>query len=74
MKRLRVYQIHNACQLYKYLILRYPNGDCIAINCKVAKTKKPLKRFNKKPNGKTNFVSFCPCSFMEYISLKTPFL
>lgn len=74
MKKLRVYQIHNACQLYKYIVLRYPDGDCIAINCKVSKTKKPLAIYNKKPNRKTRFISFRTCSFMEYISLKTPFV
>jgi len=74
MKKLRIYQIHNVCQLHKYLLLRYPDGHYIAINCKVVNTKKLLKKFDKKPNAKTNFVSFRACSFMEYISLKTPFL
>jgi len=74
-KNLSRQQIHNACQVNKYIVLRYSKSNrCIAINCKVSKHRKLSDKLAKKPHKKTNFISFRPCCFMEYISLKTPFL
>lgn len=73
MKNLTRQKIHNASLIYKFMILRYRDGSCIAVNSKVTRTKKPMKQLAKNPNKRTNFISFQSCSFMEYISLKTPF-
>jgi len=74
MKNLTRQQLQNASLIHKYMILRYRNGSCIAINSKVTRTKKPVEKLAKNPHKRTNFISFKPCSFMEYISLKTPFI
>ena len=65
-------QLYNICLKNKYIIVRYVNGQITAINCKVV----TLKIFDniKNKNHHTRFISYKPCSFMDYISNKTPFM
>lgn len=67
-------KLYNASLLYKYMILRYPDGSFISINSKITRTKRPMKLLIKNPNKKTKFISFRSCSFMEYITHKIPFI
>ena len=64
-------QLHEICKNNKYIAVRWFDGVVTAINCKIA----DHARFNnvKKGNQPTRFIGWWPCSFQEYISLKTPF-
>lgn len=64
-------QLHRACKSNKYIAVRWFDGVVTAINCKIA----DHARFDNvnKGNQLTNLISWRPCSFQEYISLKTPF-
>lgn len=72
MRNLTCQQLYNACKNHQFIILRY-SGDnsLIAINCKIV----TLKKFDKfkTMNSSSDFISFIPCGFMEYISKKFPF-
>ena len=64
-------QLHEACKKNRYIAIRWTDGLLTAINCRIVNH----SRFNNisKGNQSTNFIGFYPCSFQEYISLKTPF-
>lgn len=65
-------KLYKACIENKFLILRYSHDNStIAVNCKIIM----LKKFDKFKNNttQTQFISYQPCSFMEYISKKTRF-
>lgn len=71
MKRLTFKQIDIICSKNKYIVLRTFDNYLIAVNCKVSEISKRKYKYN--PNNKSQYISFYPCSFQEYISLKTPF-
>jgi len=68
---MKINQIYKACTKNKYIILRDNNNSLVGINCAIHK----MKRFKgiEVNNGKSNFQSYYPCSFQEYIRLKIPF-
>ncbi len=64
-------ELYKICRNNKYIAVRWFDGVVTAINCKIAN----LKCFNniEKGNQPTYFIGWKPCSFQEYINLKTPF-
>lgn len=66
---LTVKQLRQTASKYKYIAVRYDDG-VIGINCKIQNTKKAKSASDETV---TNAISYYPISFMEYISLKTPF-
>jgi hypothetical protein len=74
MRRLTLKQIDYICKNNKYIVLRCLDNDIIAINCKVSEISKRKHKDKLNLNKKSNYVGFYPCSFQEYISLKTPFI
>ena len=73
MEKLTVAQLANACKKNKYLAARYVDNDVIGINCGIANLSKIKKDLKKRENNITNYVSFRPVTFMEYLSIKTKF-
>lgn len=65
-------QLLKAIERNSFIALRTYAGNTIGINCKIKNT----KRINdtKSIKGHSSFISFKPISFMEYISLKVPFM
>jgi hypothetical protein len=71
-KSLTVKKLHQICSQNKYILLRERGGILVGVNCKVSPI--GFKKFKGNINVPTNFVSYFPCSFHEYISNKIPFL
>jgi hypothetical protein len=71
MKYLTFKQLDEACKKHAYLILRFGSGHQMGVNTKVSKLSK--KKYGFKENHISDFVSFRPCSFIEYIQYKHPF-
>lgn len=67
---LTVIEIKKACNENDYIAMRHSSGDLVGINCKVGR----MKLMVNKPNVVTRYQSYKPISFMEYISIKTPFV
>lgn len=68
---LTIGELIKALQRNRFILARFIDGDLVGINSGV------LKILCKKPfdtNQQTNYTSFKPCSFIEYINYKTPFL
>ena len=65
-------QLHKVCENNNYIVLTYLDNSVSAFNCKAAL----LSRFSntKKNSAKTKFKTWRKCTFMEYLSLKTPFI
>ncbi len=63
-------QIRKACEKNKYLLLRLYSGYQMGINCKVIDFQ--IKK--NHGNQETDYISYRPCGFMEYISNKHPFI
>ena len=63
-------QISDVCKLYSYIALRNESGYLMGINCKIAF----LKSNKGEPETETEFISYIPISFSEYINIKHPFL
>ncbi len=74
MRRLTMKQIDYICKNNKYIVLRYFDNETIAVNCRISEISKRKHKDKLNLNKKTNFISYYPCSFQEYISLKTPFI
>lgn len=73
MKNLTAQQLYELCKMHRFLILRYKSDNSIiAVNCKVARLT-ILSKF-EKIDQPTKYISYSPCGFMEYISLKIPFI
>ncbi len=67
---LTVMQLKTACSENDYIAVRHSDGDVIGINCGLAR----IRLMINKPNLVTQYVSFKPIGFMEYISIKNPFM
>lgn len=66
-------QLKNALDNNRYVLLRFScDNSLIGVNSKSAKIKHAA-RFCID-NTETQFISYIPCSFMEYISYKVPFI
>jgi len=73
MRNLTAQQLYQACINHRFLMLRYAkDNSIIAVNCKIIRFKY-LSKF-KSIDQPTKFIGYIPCGFMEYISLKIPFL
>ena len=71
MKNLTVNQIKKACSLYPYIAIRFEgSNNLIGINSKVAF----ISKWKNKPNVETQFISYRPITFNEYINIKKPFV
>jgi len=68
---LTIKQVRDACNKYPYLLLRESNGYVMGINSKVAFMGRNKHRDGNK---KTEFIGFRPCSLIEYIEYKHPFM
>jgi hypothetical protein len=65
-----VSQIQKACEENRFIVLRSRSGFTMGVNCRV----KNLKRFKDAIDLETDYISFYPVGFQEYISLKAPFI
>lgn len=72
-KNLTVGQLLNAAEKHDYLLCRFPSGYQIGINSKVAKIAAKTGACDNL-SLETEFVSYKPCSFMEYINHKHAFI
>lgn len=71
-KTLTSAQLFNACKNNRFILVRhYSDYRVHAINCGIYKFKRFTK--HKRDQTETNYISFIPCNFMEYISNKVPF-
>jgi hypothetical protein len=70
-KFLTVAELYNACKAHKFLLLRFPTGYQMGVNCKVADI--AIRRKQYKDTDETAFTSFKPCSLIEYIEHKHPY-
>jgi len=61
-------QLKKACDNNKYILARFLSGYQMGINCGVSNI--ALKRHDYDMEGKTPFISYISCGFMEYISKK----
>lgn len=66
-----VSQVRKAARQYRFLILRTDTNKVLGVNAKSIFTKKNNEWHG---NAKTDFVSFKPCSFNEYITKKVGFI
>lgn len=71
MKNMTAFQLDKICKANRYVLLRLPDGNLMAINCKCAEIAKRKNGFDG--NKETVFVSYRACNFNEYISHKPPF-
>jgi len=68
-------QLYDVCIKHEYILVRDPISlKTHAINCKVAKLGGLKEKVIRCPDAETNYSSFIPCNFMEYISNKTAFI
>lgn len=64
-------QLVKACEENRFLLLR-DNVGVYGFNAAVAKLKRVAER--RKADLETNYVSYRPCTFMEYLNYKIPFI
>ena len=67
-----VKSLKEACKKHPYILLRFASGYQMGINSKIAHIALKLNGYDD--NQLTDFVSFLPCSFYDYISHKAPFM
>lgn len=66
-------ELLSATELHPYLLCRLWTGKLMGINSKIAKI--AIKNGKMKDlKADTEFTSYIPVSFIEYISFKHPFL
>lgn len=73
-KCLTVNQIIKACDNNNYIAARFKNNDVIGINCRIAVLSTIKEKNAHRLNNKTNYISYKPISFSEYIRIKYPFI
>jgi len=73
MKNITIKKLYEICQDNKYIALRFGDNYLMGVNCSVAKILNPSKDIKEIGNKETQFYSFRPISFMEYIRIKRPF-
>lgn len=73
-KNLTIAQLKKALSNNKYLIIRERSGKRYAVNCAILKTKQMNRVKILHPNKATRVLSYMPCDFQEYITLKIPFI
>ena len=65
-----IQNVLNACLKNKYILLRFRDGTQFGVNTKIVNS--AMKK-NPKMEKESQFISFVPCSFHQYISNKQPF-
>lgn len=65
-------QLFSALKKHDFLLLRDLQGDRYGVNCKVGKMKR--NEHYEHSDALTNFISYRPVNFNEYISTKMPFM
>ena len=71
MKNLTRKQLYQICQKNKYILVKFTPNIIVGINCKIGLIASKKYCIN---DTETNYSSWQPCNFMEYITHKTPFL
>jgi len=71
MDNITVKRLKDICSKHKYIMVRFRSGHPMGINCGVAFMD---RNKNYEPSNKTAFISYNSINFMEYISIKHPFL
>lgn len=69
---LKASQLLKACRQNSFLRLRSYSGQLIGINTRVAEI--AIIRGSYHAENETEFVSYKPCSFQEYITYKIPLI
>jgi len=72
MENLTCSRLYEICQEHDYVLLRLAkNNALMGVNCRIAR----MPRFETFASDKhhTEFISYIPCTFQEYISYKHPF-
>ena len=72
MRNLTAHQLTEAAKKHDYIVVRHWSGVKVGVNCRFVLTKS--MQYKARNNPETRFMSYYPCSFMEYISLKEPFI
>jgi len=70
MKTLTILQIKKAMSQYDFILFRHKNYSLCGVNSKLLKF---LIKKHHSDSSSTNYISFIPCNFNEYITHKTPF-
>lgn len=70
MQHLTMTEIRKACENNKFLQLRYNDNTVVGINCRIM----GLSKIKHKDTFITDFVSFYPINFNQYLSIKVPFI
>lgn len=71
-KNLTYHQVYHILMKNRYVLLREENNLLIGVNCDIINTKKFPKIIGN--NNLSNFVSYIPCGFMEYLNHKVRFV
>jgi len=66
-----VSEFKKALTTHRFILARHNLGFQVGLNSKILGI---LSKKKVKGSVQTNYVSFTPCSFMEYISKKTSFI
>jgi len=70
-QKLTVDQVKKAGAQNKFIAFRHSDGSVVGINTGIMK----FRQFSVLlPTTRTKFVSYYPISFMEYITIKIPFV
>lgn len=73
MKTMSTKDLLNACRNHNYIVVRHICGQVFAFNCRA--TDLSYKKQGSPPMDiPTNYLSFYPCDFNEYITKKLPFI
>jgi len=67
-----VKNLNEACKKHPYILARLASGYQMGINSKITPIALRLNSYDE--HQLTDFVSFLPCSFYDYISHKAPFM
>jgi len=70
---MKVWELLKALRENKYILLRTYDNKVLGVNCKAGLMSYKRSKLYNSYDG-TRFQSFYPINFMEYISLKNPFL
>ena len=71
-KYLTVKQVADACEKNKYLLMLYPSGHRMGVNCKISKIILNKRQYSK--DSETSFIGYLPCDFNTYINYKHRFV
>jgi hypothetical protein len=70
MKNMTVYEIMDALKENKFIALRHRSGYVMGVNSRVLNLTKAKNALNLE----SNYISYYPIGFQEYISVKAAFI